>query len=69
MVATVLTNCPFTASIAFHNILHVFLAGCVTGTASLETKLAQKLTSMRKEFMYTIFMELHKVYDALDRDI
>ena len=41
MVAKVLINCPFTASIDFHNILHGFQAGHGTGTAYLETKLVQ----------------------------
>ena len=62
-------NFPFTASIAFHDILHGFRAGCGTGTASLETKLVQQLMSMIEEFMYAIFLDLHKAYDNLDRDI
>ena len=69
MVAAVIINCPFTNSIAFHDILHGLRAGCGTATDSLETKLIQQLMSMREEFMYTIFMDLYNVYDALDRDI
>ena len=68
-VVTVITNLRFTAYIAFHNVLHVFQAGHGTGTASLEAKLLQKLTAMREEVLYAIFLDLHKAYYALDREI
>ena len=69
MVATVIINLPLPASIAFHNIFHGFQAGRGTGTASPVTKLVHQLTSMREEFLYAIFLDLHKAYDALDRNI
>ena len=50
----VIINCHFTASISFHIILYG------TGTASLEVKLPQQLTSMREEVRYAIFLDLHK---------
>ena len=31
-------------------------------------KLLQKITDMREEVMHTIFLELHKAYNALDTD-
>ena len=62
-------NSRFTASIAFHGVLHVFQESCGTGTSSLESKLIQKLTDMREEVLYTIFLDLHKAYDALDSEI
>ena len=40
-------NFCFTASIDFHGVLHGFRGGHVTGTASLEAKLIQKLMDMR----------------------
>ena len=66
-VVTVILNCRFTASITIHNILHGFRAGRGMGTASLEAKMLQQLVAMRQEVLYAIFLDLHKVYDALDR--
>ena len=66
VVAEIL-NCRFTASITFHDFLHGFWAGSGTGTATLEAKLLQKLAALREEVLYVIFLDLHKVYDDLDR--
>ena len=66
IVAEIL-NFRITASINFHDFLHGFRAGCGTGTATLEDKLLQQLASLREEVLYVIFMDLHKVYEALDR--
>ena len=67
-VVIVIINCRFTASISFHDFFHGLWAGCGTGIASPEAKLLQQLTSMRTEILYAIFMDLHKAYDALDRE-
>ena len=56
-----------TASITFHDFLHVFREGRVTGTATLEAKLLQQLAVLREEVRYVIFLDLHKAYEALDR--
>ena len=56
-----------TASITYHDFLHVFWAVRGTGTATLEAKLLQQLAAMREEVLYVIFLDLHKAYDALDR--
>ena len=37
------------------------------GTATLEAKLIQQLAAMREEVLYMIFLNLTKVYNALDR--
>ena len=58
----------FTTSIAFHDVLHGFWAGRSTGTVSLKANLLYKLTAMKEEVLYKIFLELHKAYNALDRD-
>ena len=58
-------NHRLTASITFHNFLNRIRAGCVTGTATLEAKLLQKLEALSEEVLYVIFLDLHKVYDAL----
>ena len=43
-------------------------AGCGAGTASLKARLLHQLTAMREEVMYSIFLDLHKAHDTLDRD-
>ena len=60
-------NHQLTASITFHDFLHGFREGCGMGTATLEAKLLQQLAALREYILYVIFMNLHKVYDALDR--
>ena len=66
-VVAAILNCRFTASITYHNFLHVFWAGCGTGTTTLEAKMSQQLADLREEVLYVIFLDLHKAYDALDR--
>ena len=39
-----------------------------TRTASLEENLIQQIMVMRKEVLYEIFLDIHKAYDALDRN-
>ena len=63
---TVILNCHFAASITYHNSLHGFRSGRGTGTASLKVKLIQKVMDTREEVLYMIFLDLHKVYDALE---
>ena len=57
----------FVTSIAYHNFLHGFWAGRGTGTSTLKAKLLQQLAAMREELLYVIFLDLNKLYDALDR--
>ena len=66
-VVAVILNRRLAASITYHDFLHGFRAGHGTGTATLEAKLLQHLAALREEFMYVIFLDLHKAYDALDR--
>ena len=67
-MVTVILNIRPTTYIAFHGVLHGFREDCRTRTASLETKLIQQLTNMRKEVLYAIFLELHKAYVTLYRE-
>ena len=66
-VIVVIINCLITASITYHDFLHGFRAGRGMGTATLEVRLIHQITAMREEVLCTIFMNLHKAYDALDR--
>ena len=51
----------------YHDCLHGFLAGRGTGTASTEVKLAQQLAYIDQVPLYGVFIDLCKVYDAMDR--
>ena len=66
-VVAAILNRRLTASITFHDFLHGFRAGRGTGTATLEDKLLHQLAALTEEVLYTIFLELHKAYDTLDR--
>ena len=66
-VVAVILHRRLTAGIKLHDALHGFREGHGTGTATLEAKLLQQLSSMREEVLYVIFLDLTKVYDALDR--
>ena len=66
-VVAAILNLRLTASITFHDLLHCFLAGRGTGTATLEAKLLQQLAALREEVLYVMLVDLHKAYDALDR--
>ena len=63
---TSLLNCRLAAAIKFHDVLHGFWAFRGTGTATLEAKLLQHLTSMREAVLFEVFLDLQKAYDALD---
>ena len=66
-VVAVILNRRFTASIHIHKLLHGFRVGRSTGTTTLEAKLLQQIVALMEEVLYTIFLELHKAYDSLDR--
>ena len=65
-VAVILNRC-FTAAITYHHFLHRFQSGRGTGTATLKLKLLQQVASFREAALHTIFLDLHKDYNALDR--
>ena len=54
--------------IEFHNFLHGFLSGRGKGTAITEIKLTQQLAYLEQVPLYGIFINLRKVYNAMDRD-
>ena len=66
-VVAAILNLLLTASITFHNFLHGFWEGRGTGITTLKAKLLQKLVALREEVLYVLFLDLNKVYDALDR--
>ena len=66
-VVAAILNRRLTAYITFHDFYHGFWAGCSTGTDNLKAKLLHQLADLREEVLYMIFLDLHKVHDALDR--
>ena len=60
-------NCQLTAYIAYHNFLHGFWSGRVTGTATIDSKLLYQLVALVEEVVYMIFLELQKAYNALNK--
>ena len=53
--------------IVFHNVLHMFIVWKETRTATLEAKIFQEITGMRKEVLYEIFVYIYKANDALEK--
>ena len=66
-VVAAILNLWLMASITFHDFFHGFRAGRGTGTATLKAKLLPQLAALREEVLYVIFLDLQKMYDALDR--
>ena len=50
-VVAAILNRRLTASITYHDFLHVFREGCGTGTATLKAKLPQKIAALREEVL------------------
>ena len=50
----------------FHYTFHGFREVWVTRTSSIEANIIQQLTSMMEVVLYEIFLDLHKVYNALE---
>ena len=67
-IVAVILNLWLVSSIAYHDFIHGFRVGCVTGTTTLKVKLLQQLAAMKEEVLYMVFLDLKKAYDALDRD-
>ena len=66
-VVAMINNLQLTAPITFHDILHGFQAGIGTGTSNLEGIIFHPFAAIREDFLYVIFLDLKKAYDALDR--
>ena len=44
-----------------------FRAGMVTGTATLEAKVAQQLVGLTNKHLFWVFLDIRKAHDSLDR--
>jgi hypothetical protein len=56
-------------NIQLHSALHGFRPVSGTGTASIEFKLRMQLATIHQCPLYAIFIDLHKAYDSLDREL
>ena len=64
----VILNRHLRAAINLYNVLHGFQSSRRMVTASLEANIIWWMIDMREEVLYTIFLDLHKVYGALYRE-
>ena len=54
--------------IEFHDCLHGYLPKRGTGTAIMESKLAQQLAYLEQHPLYVVFIDLRKAFDATMKD-
>ena len=52
----------------FHYVIHGLYEGWGAGNASIEARLLQKVMVAREEVLYEVFPNLHKYYEALNRE-
>ena len=62
---TVVINCCIRAAVHFHNIPHGLRVVQGYVTASLESKLLNKLISIRYEVLYKVFLDLRNAYNSI----
>ena len=65
-MVTGILNRRLTVEIKFHDTLHRCRTSRGMGNVSFKYKLLQKMTMMKEEVLYKMFLDLHKAYDALD---
>ena len=61
-----MVNYRLKSGVTLHDELHGFRAGRVTGTATLEEKLAHQLAGIAHEPLFQIFLDARKAYESLD---
>ena len=65
-VVEAIINTRLRSSIQFHNVLHRFRAGRGKGTATMELKITQDITSVYQDPLFLAFLELRKSYDMVN---
>ena len=68
-VCTVVVNCRLNRGAVFHDALHGFRVGQVTGMVTLEAKLAQHLSGLVHEPLFQVFLDIRKAHDSLERGL
>ena len=62
-VCTVVANFRLKRIVVLHDVLHGFMEGRGTGTATLETKLAQQLARIAHGTLFQVFLDVRKAYE------
>ena len=55
------------AILQMNNVLHGFRSRRGTGTAIMELKLSQKLSSRDQDPLFVVSLDIRKAYDTVDR--
>ena len=66
---TGIINRQLLSSISFNDFMHSFCVVRGVGNSTLEENLLQQITAMRETVFHSIFLNLRKSYNALDRDL
>ena len=64
-MVTGILNRRLMSNIQYYDTLNGFHAGRGTGTTPLKTNLLQKMTDMKEEVIYEVFLDLYKYYNDL----
>ena len=68
-VISIIVDCCLEGVIELHDILHRFRSKRNMGTTTLNEKILQKIAGPHQEVFYEIFIDIHKSYYSIDRDI
>ena len=66
-MVSVIINREIGTVVWFHEILHGLLTSWKKWIDSLKSKTPQHMMKIREEVLYNLFLDLQKVYDALNR--
>ena len=66
-IITGILNQHLTTAIGFHDTLYGFWAGRGMGAVSFKARLLQQLMMMMEAVLFEIYLDIQKLYDALDR--
>ena len=67
-VVEALIDTRLRSSLKIHDVLHRFRAGKGMGTAIMEFKLTQEISSIYQGPLFLLFLDLRKTYDTVDQD-
>ena len=68
-VCSSVVNFRLNQGVVLHSALNRFIEGRVMGTATLESKMAQQLAVLPHNTLFQVFLDIHRTYNSLDRDL